>query len=83
MMIVTVHTVCVGYQHVIATLWPISDTVAVTIADDLCTALDDSADPAMAVHTALRHTRALWPDRPSLWASRIHVGDTSPPPART
>ncbi|WP_308205242.1 CHAT domain-containing protein [Frankia tisae] len=63
-----------GYQHVIATLWPIADRPAVGIADGIYTALAATGDVADAVHTTTRRWRRRLPGTPSVWASHIHVG---------
>ena len=63
-----------GYQHVIATLWPIADRPAVDIADDIYTTLTATGDVAEAVHTTTRRWRRRWPRTPSVWASHIHAG---------
>ncbi|WP_238435388.1 MULTISPECIES: CHAT domain-containing protein [unclassified Frankia] len=65
-----------GYQHVIATLWPIDDTVAGLLADEIYSALTDPRPRplALAVHQTVRWLRGLQPDRPSWWASHIHNG---------
>ncbi|WP_007517651.1 CHAT domain-containing protein [Pseudofrankia saprophytica] len=65
-----------GYRHVIATLWPINDGVAVGLADDVYKALTARipVDPATALHAATRRLRDLASARPSLWASHIHTG---------
>jgi hypothetical protein len=63
-----------GYQHVIATLWPIDDDNAVALADAIYTTLATTADVAGAVHTATRALRGSWPRHPTVWASHIHAG---------
>jgi len=64
-----------GYRHVIATLWPIGDYSAVSVAADFYWALAvDSAPPAIALHQATRQSRHLTPDQPSAWAAYIHSG---------
>jgi CHAT domain-containing protein len=63
-----------GYQHVIATLWPIGDRHAVDIANDMYTALATTGDVAAAVHTTARRWRRRWPRTPAVWASHIHTG---------
>ncbi|WP_239313788.1 CHAT domain-containing protein, partial [Frankia sp. Cj3] len=63
-----------GYRHVIGTLWPIGDGHAVDITRAIYTAITTTGDIASAVHTATRHLRNRWADRPSVWASHIHVG---------
>ncbi|WP_261570435.1 CHAT domain-containing tetratricopeptide repeat protein [Frankia gtarii] len=79
-----------GYQHVIATLWPVGDTPAAALADAVYTALGISGhgpsgatgafdpgrplDVAGALHDAILGLRRLWPDAPAVWASHIHAG---------
>jgi tetratricopeptide (TPR) repeat protein len=65
-----------GYRHVIATLWPINDTVACLLADEIYGALTGPTPlpPAAAVHLTVRWLRGLQPDRPSWWASHLHHG---------
>jgi len=66
-----------GYRHVIATLWPIGDQHAVDLAADIYTTLTTAGegDVAGAVHAAVRRMRWRWgKDRPSVWASHIHIG---------
>ena len=66
-----------GYRHVIGTLWPVNDAAAVMIADGIyaaITAHPGTGDIAGAVHAATRKLRDQWADRPSVWASHIHVG---------
>lgn len=69
-----------GYRHVIATLWPIDDTDAVTVTRSVYTSLmADGASlradtAAAAVHHATRRLRALYPDKPSRWAAYTHTG---------
>jgi len=67
-----------GYPHVIGTLWPIADNIAVHIAHDIYNALtiDPShASPAHAVHAATQRWRDKFNgNNPILWASHIHTG---------
>ena len=67
-----------GYRHVIATLWPIEDTDAVTVARTVYTSLlapANGADSvARAVHDGTRALRFLYPGHPSRWAAHIHIG---------
>jgi Uncharacterized protein conserved in bacteria len=69
-----------GFPHVIGTLWPINDAVAVTIADTFYTTLTvgdgvvDTEKAASALHRAIRAARDAYPRTPSLWAAYIHVG---------
>ncbi|GAA0436219.1 hypothetical protein GCM10010160_74100 [Acrocarpospora corrugata] len=70
-----------GYQHVIGTLWPITDATAAQIADDFYTRLTDggrtrpnTGQAAYALHHAIQGVRTDYPARPSLWAAHIHTG---------
>jgi len=68
-----------GYQHVIATLWPIGDQIAATITErvyDQLRTLDGLApsNAASALHHAVRALRERYPHDPSLWASYVHFG---------
>ncbi len=69
-----------GYNHVIATLWPITDELGREVARDFYTRLtangiDWSADgAALALHEAVRSMRDRFPDRPSMWAPHVHLG---------
>jgi hypothetical protein len=70
-----------GYQHVIGTLWPISDTAAHDITKDFYDDLtaDGTTPPqtsrsAQALHHAIRRLRARYPQAPTLWAAHTHTG---------
>ena len=72
-----------GYRHVIATLWPLDDGVAVyatgIIYRHLMTTDDgspavDADQAAAATHHATRALRHQLPDQPSLWAMLTHTG---------
>lgn len=71
-----------GYPHVIGTLWPIDNYVAVQIADSFYAtlaskALDSAVNTsyaAVALHDAIRAIRDRYPAAPSLWASHMHAG---------
>lgn len=66
-----------GFRHVIASLWPLDDTVAATAAERFYALMPDtpSADhAAVALHQVTRGLRAEHPERPHLWASLIHSG---------
>ncbi|WP_367138360.1 CHAT domain-containing protein [Saccharothrix sp. HUAS TT1] len=63
-----------GFRHVVGTLWEVRDQVAMTLATDFYTALAAGADPASALHAAVRGVRAANPSSPELWASHVHVG---------
>ncbi|HLX51467.1 MAG TPA: CHAT domain-containing protein [Streptosporangiaceae bacterium] len=69
----------VGYRHVIASLWGISDPIAPVVADTVYQALcrdgiPCSAQAAEAIHHAVTRLRDHYPDHPHLWASYIHIG---------
>ena len=67
-----------GYPRVIGTLWTIDDDAAVTIADlvyaELTAGQPDADRAAEALHHAVIRVRRDHPDRPSLWASHLHIG---------
>jgi CHAT domain-containing protein/tetratricopeptide (TPR) repeat protein len=68
-----------GYRHVVATMWPLADQLAVAFAEQMYSGLVQSgtftADlSALATHWATRSIRAGYPDRPLLWAPFLHVG---------
>jgi len=63
-----------GFRHVIATLWPVSDTRAPQATDRIYEALASGAPPAAAAHEVLLRLRAARPDAPVLWAPYVHVG---------
>jgi CHAT domain-containing protein len=66
-----------GYQHVIGTLWPVSDRAAVRAASQLYAALTRTPGPlgtARALHEVTRSQRHRYPTSPTTWASHIHIG---------
>jgi hypothetical protein len=69
-----------GFRHVIATLWEISDALAVDVTNAFYTELkaqDGSLNPrqsAHALHQAVHTMRDRFPHTPSLWASYLHAG---------
>ncbi|MEV7412960.1 CHAT domain-containing protein [Streptomyces althioticus] len=64
-----------GYRHVIATLWPVKDSMAARFAEYFYTeAVSVGTDPAFALHQAARRIRDSYPSFPSIWASHIHTG---------
>jgi CHAT domain-containing protein len=66
-----------GYPHVIATLWPVVDDEALTMARHIYTALTTgtAGEPARAVHMAAWRLRADHDGRhPTAWAAHIHSG---------
>lgn len=63
-----------GFRNVIGTMWQIADEPAATLATRVYQALNQGGDTAHALHDANRSLRAELPDRPSVWASHIHIG---------
>ncbi|WP_371675656.1 CHAT domain-containing protein [Streptomyces sp. NBC_01276] len=70
-----------GFPHVVGTLWPIDDRLAVTVAESFYTHLTTgppgTLDPdrsAAALHHAVRGVRDRYPRTPSLWAAHLHTG---------
>jgi tetratricopeptide (TPR) repeat protein len=64
-------------RHVIASLWPLDDTVAATAAERFYRLLPDTPSATHAAHALHEVTRSLrdeYADRPHLWASLIHSG---------
>jgi tetratricopeptide (TPR) repeat protein len=77
----------IGYRHVLATLWSISDAAAPAMAATIYTHLahadpknphptdkPDSARAPYALHHAVARLRQLHPSEPLLWAPYIHLG---------
>lgn len=62
-----------GFADVVATSWPVPDMVAVRAAELIYAGLE-TGRPAHAVNAATRELRERYPQRPSLWASHVHVG---------
>jgi CHAT domain-containing protein len=70
-----------GYQHVIGTLWPISDAAACDIAcgvynhlTDHGTTPPDTSLTAFAIHHTIRRLRGEYPTFPTIWAAHTHTG---------
>ncbi|QUQ63682.1 CHAT domain-containing protein [Kutzneria sp. CA-103260] len=66
-----------GFRHVIASLWPLSDAVAVEAAKAFYQALPanpTASTAAIALHQVTRELRAKYSDYPELWAPLIHSG---------
>jgi hypothetical protein len=72
-----------GSRHVVGTLWPVSDVVALGVATAFYAGLrpDPTADSkidtdraALALHHAVRAVRDQWPGHPLLWAPYLHAG---------
>jgi hypothetical protein len=59
---------------VIATLWPTVDRVAGTLAREIYARIIAGAEPAYAVHEAVRAIRAHHPRQPYRWAGHLHFG---------
>jgi CHAT domain len=66
-----------GYRRVIATLWPVDDDVAASLAHsfyDNLGAAKTAATAALALHHAVRLSRDRYPKKPSMWAAHVHSG---------
>ncbi|MFF4349527.1 CHAT domain-containing protein [Streptomyces sp. NPDC001530] len=66
-----------GYRHVVATLWPVNDTVAASAARRFYRLLGNSptADgAAAALNKVTRELRTRFPADPHLWAPFVHSG---------
>jgi hypothetical protein len=64
-----------GFRHVIATLWPVRDRIAVTAAKQIWQAAHDADEhPAISVDQVTRKLRQQYPRKPSIWAAYIHAG---------
>jgi hypothetical protein len=68
-----------GYRHIIASLWPITDFSAPEIANQFYSALKtgdrlNSKNAAEALHHAVRALRSARPTAPTVWAPYIHLG---------
>ncbi|MEU0532321.1 CHAT domain-containing protein [Amycolatopsis tolypomycina] len=66
-----------GFRHVVATLWPLDDTIGAEAAEAFYGKLPGGAtagEVARAVHEVTRDLRARYPERPDLWAGIVHSG---------
>jgi len=66
-----------GFRHVIASLWPLADGVAVEAAQGFYQALPAApaaSNAALALHQVTHALRTRYSDRPELWAPLIHSG---------
>jgi len=65
-----------GYRRVVATLWPVDDDLAASLARRFYDSVDsaDPQDAAPALHDATRLYRRVYADQPSMWAAHIHAG---------
>jgi CHAT domain-containing protein len=68
-----------GYRHVIATMWTITDSLAPQVAEAVYSTLTRSGrgnpdGAASALHQAIQHMRQAEPTNPFLWAPYMHLG---------
>ncbi|MFL6125649.1 CHAT domain-containing protein [Actinophytocola sp.] len=66
-----------GFRHVIATLWPVEDSAAATVARATYRSMRAGSDvdqAALALHTATRALRRRAPTQPTRWAAHVHTG---------
>ncbi|WP_330334595.1 CHAT domain-containing protein [Streptomyces sp. NBC_00536] len=70
-----------GFPHVIGTLWPIDDSLAIDVAESFYTRLSGDqrgtltpANAAISLHDTVRNLRDRYPATPSLWAAYLHAG---------
>ena len=70
-----------GYSHVVATLWPVGDTMAVRVCDEFYRIItaDGTRGPstslaALALHQAVRSLRDDHRGNPFVWAGYLYVG---------
>ncbi|MFJ5229625.1 CHAT domain-containing protein [Kitasatospora sp. NPDC088391] len=65
-----------GYRHLVGSLWPVADDTGVQLAESFYRHLTTRQDAgvARALHHAVSRLRAADPDRPSRWASPVHIG---------
>ena len=66
-----------GFRHVVATLWPLTDSAAAHAAQAFYDTLGDAPtadDTAHTVRAVARELRTRHPHRPDLWAALIHSG---------
>ena len=71
-----------GYQHVVGTLWKVSDRPSARLVRDFYAALIapgrgndiDLPRTAVALRHATRRLKDRYPDSPTVWAGHIHVG---------
>ncbi|WP_405015810.1 CHAT domain-containing protein [Kitasatospora sp. NBC_00070] len=65
-----------GFSDLVGSLWPVADHASVRLAESFYQHLTThrTTGAAHALHHAVSELRARHPDRPSLWASPVHVG---------
>ncbi|MFC7264514.1 CHAT domain-containing protein [Streptomyces lutosisoli] len=72
--------VLAGFAHAVGTLWPVDDAAAAFLAGKFHGVLaqrlgrDEAVEPARILNQLADWTSRGWPDRPSRWATLIHVG---------
>jgi CHAT domain-containing protein len=66
-----------GFRHVVASLWPLQDSIAASAAQEFHRKLPDTPtadNAALALHEVVKDLRDAHPGRPELWAALIHSG---------
>ena len=67
-----------GYPRVVGTLWAVEDSAAATIAelfyDEVMRGVPDPRHAPAALRDVLVRMRREHPNRPSCWASHVHIG---------
>jgi len=70
-----------GFTHVVGTLWPIDDGIALEVSRNFYEALTagasappDVTDSARALNAAIRRLRENLATYPALWAAHLHTG---------
>jgi hypothetical protein len=70
-----------GYQHVVGSLWPVGDRVAVKVTENFYSQLTggwvsapDTDRTALALHEAIRSVRDANSDFPIRWSPFVHFG---------
>ncbi|MER5427616.1 CHAT domain-containing protein [Streptomyces sp. NPDC002588] len=66
-----------GFSHLVGSLWPVADqanTHLVRAFYEHLTSQEDDVTVAGSLHHAVARLRDREPDRPSLWASHLHIG---------
>ncbi|MEV4174144.1 CHAT domain-containing protein [Nonomuraea sp. NPDC049709] len=70
-----------GFTHVVGTLWPIGDSIALDVAETFYRALSaggagplETGRSAQALHAAVGRVREAFPQQPGVWAAYVHIG---------
>jgi tetratricopeptide (TPR) repeat protein len=66
-----------GYRRVVATLWPVDDDLAASLARRFYSTVSSPGTQdaaASALHAASRIYRKVYAEQPSMWAAHIHSG---------